>query len=147
MRDVTRLRQIVENDLIRLDNNDGISVRLWVLRLQQNGAGIVLKDRLDLPPPESGLAADTFALCIQTEFQRERFRALGLGFVAIDGTHNTTQYAGMQLFTLLVRDQWGHGALCGIFPFMDNYFMLLYRGPYCVDAVVKRHRSDNKIFP
>ena len=147
MRDVTHLYQIVENDLICLDNNDRISVRLWVSQLQQDSAGVVLKDRLDLPPPDSGLSANTFVLCIQTEFQTDHFRALGSGFVSIDGTHNTTQYAGMQLFMLLVRDQWGHGALCGIFPFVDNSLMPLYRGSYCVDAVVKWHRSNYQIFP
>jgi hypothetical protein len=120
MRDINRYRRIVVDEKIRLDDNDAISLRLWVLRLQQDGAVCFLKDKIDPSPPESGLSQDSFVLCIQTKFQRDRFLALGSDFVSIDATHNTTQYKGLQLFTLLVRDQWGHGALCGGFPFMDN---------------------------
>ena len=89
--------------------------------LQQSGAKVVLKDKLDPPPEGSGLSQDTFVLCIQTEFQRDHFQELGSNFLSINATHNTTQYAGVQLFTLIVRDQWGHGTLCGTFPFMDTY--------------------------
>ncbi|SRR6266702_2339562 len=121
MRDISRLRRIVENDKIHLDNNDAISVRLWVTRLRQGGAKAVLKDKRDPPPPESGLSPDCFVLCIQTIFQRDHFCALGSDFLSIDATHNTTQYAGVQLFTLIVRDLWGHGVLCGAFPLMDAY--------------------------
>ena len=119
MRDISRYRRVVVDIEIRLDDNDAISLRLWVLRLQQGGAECVLKDKMDPPPLESGLSPDSFVLCIQTEFQRDRFQALGSNFVCIDATHNTTQYAGLQLFTLLVRDLWGHGTLSGIFPYVD----------------------------
>ncbi len=119
MRDISRYRRIVEDVEIRLDDNDVISLRLWVLRLQEGGAECFLKDRKDPPPPESGLSPDSFVLCIQNKFQKSHFCALGTNFVSIDATHNTTQYAGLQLFTLLVRDLWGHGMLCGVFPFMD----------------------------
>ncbi len=121
MRDISRLCQIMENDEIHLDNNNAISVRLWVTRLWQGGAEAVLKDKRDPPPPESGLSPDCFVLCIQTIFQRDCFRTLGSDFLSIDATHNTTQYAGVQLFTLIVRDLWGHGALCGAFLLMDAY--------------------------
>ena len=119
MRDINRCRRIVEDVEIRLDGNDAVSLRLWVHRLQQAGAVCVLKDMKDPVPPESGLSPDSFVLCIQTEFQRDRFLALGDNFVSIDATHNTTLYEGIQLFTLLVRDLWGHGALCGVYPFWD----------------------------
>ena len=56
MHDISRLRQIVENEEIRLDDNDAISVRLWVTKLRQCGAGAVLKDKTDPPPPESRLS-------------------------------------------------------------------------------------------
>lgn len=29
----------------------------------------------------------------------------------MDGTHNTTMYENLTLFTLLVRNNWGHGML------------------------------------
>ena len=119
--DINRYRRIVEDVEIRLDDNDGVSLCLWVLRLQQDGAKCVLKDKRDPPPPESGLSQDSFVMCVQTKFQQNRFQALGKGFVSIDATHNTTQYAGLQLFSILVRDQWGHGVLCGVFPYTDAY--------------------------
>ena len=120
MRDINRYRRIVVDEKICLDNNDAISLRLWVLQLQHDGSVCLLKDKIDPAPPESGLSPDSFVLCIQTKFQKDCFLALGSDFVSIDATHNTTQYEGLQLFTLLVRDLWGHGALCGAFPFMDD---------------------------
>ena len=123
MRNISCYCRIVEDIEIRLDDNDVISLRLWVLRLQEGGAKCILKDRKDTPPPESGLSPDSFVLCIQTKFQLDRFHALGTNFVSIDATHNTTQYAGLQLFTLLVRDLWGQGTLCGVFPFMEADFI------------------------
>ena len=70
MRDISRLRRIVENDEIRLDDNDAISIRLWVTRLRQVGVDVVLKDKRDpapgnpLPnkniiPPNQGTWAET----------------------------------------------------------------------------------------
>ena len=142
MCDISRLCRIVENDEIHLDDNDAISVRLWVTKLRQCGAEAVLKDKRDPPPPGSGLSQDSFVLCIQTKFQMDHFRALGSDFLSIDATHNTTQYAGVQLFTLIVRDLWGHGALCGTFPFTDAYFIsarqvFLSRG-WCRQMAQKR---------
>jgi hypothetical protein len=146
-RDITRLRRIVENEEIRHDDNDAISVRVWATRLQQDGGEATLKDRLDPPPPGSGLSPDSFVLCIQTQFQKEQFQMLGSHFLSIDATHNTTQYAGLQLFTLLVRDMWGHGTLCGIFPLLDIYSFPFGRCSRRVDGVVKRHGSDNIFLP
>ena len=111
---------IVVDEKICLDNNDVILLQLWVLWLHQDGAVCVLKDKIDPAPPGSGLSQDSFILCIQTKIQRDCFLALGSDFVSIDATHNTTQYKGLQLFTLLGRDLWGHGALCGTFLFMVN---------------------------
>lgn len=109
MRDINRLRRIVENEEIRLDENDAISIKVWATRLQQDGAGVILKDKVDAPPPGSGLSPETFIMCIQTKFQMDQFRLIGKNFISIDATHNTTQYAGLQLFTLVARDDWGHG--------------------------------------
>ena len=50
MRDIARLRRIVEDNEIRLDDNDAISIRLWVTRLRQGGVGVVLKDKRDPAP-------------------------------------------------------------------------------------------------
>lgn len=120
LHDINRYRHIVEDEVIHLDDNDVISLHLWALQLQQDGAECVLKDMQDPPPPESGLSPGSFVLCIQTKFQRDCFCALGTNFMSIDATHNTTEYAGLQLFTLIVRDLWGHGTCCGIFLFLDG---------------------------
>ena len=144
MRDINRYRRIVEDVEIRLDDNDAISLRLWVDRLQESGAECFLKDKKDSVPPASGLSQDTFVLCIQSKFQRDRFLALGNDFVSIDATHNTTQYPGILLFTLLVRDLWGHGTLC---RFVAHFHLRThYRCSCRLDVVVRRHGSDNQIF-
>ena len=105
MRDISQLCWIIEDEEIRLDDNDAISIRLWVTRLWQSGAEAVLKDKRDPPPPGSELSQQSFVLCVQTQFQMDCFRALGSDFLSIDATHNTTQYVGLQLFTLIiVRD-------------------------------------------
>ena len=110
-RDVMRFHRIVENTEIRHDENDAVSIRVWVALIQQDGGEAILKDKLDPPPVGSGLDPDTFVLCIQTNFQKEQFQRLGSNFVSIDATHNTTHYLELSLFTLIVRDPWGHGAL------------------------------------
>src|ERR1700733_13157219 len=111
MHDINRIRQIVQDEDVRLDEYNAISIKIWATRLQQESAEIILKDKIDAPPPGSGLSPDTLVFCIQTEFQRDLFREIGKDFLGIDATHNTTQYVGLQLFTLIARDRWGHGAL------------------------------------
>ena len=98
-----------ESDKICLHPEDAISTRLWIDKIKSDGIQIFYKDRLDSPPPGSNLQQDIFVLCIQTAFQLDAFRRLGSGFIGIDGTHNTTNYAGLQLFTIMARDRWGHG--------------------------------------
>ena len=110
MRDVNRFQRIVDDEEIRFDENDMISIKVWATRLQEAGAK-VMKDKIDTPPPGSGLSPDTFVFCIQTKFQKNQFTLIGENFLGIDATHNTTQYAGLLLFTLIARDHWGHGTL------------------------------------
>jgi hypothetical protein len=115
--------QIVENREIRYDGNDAISIRVWIAMIQQDRGDAILKDKLDPLPQESGLSPDTFVLCIQTKFQKDQFRMLASNFLSIDATHNACLYRGLQFYTLVVRDLWGHGTLCGIFPLWVNYFI------------------------
>ena len=120
---IARFCQIVENQSIQHDDNDAISIQVWILHIQQDGGSAMLKDRLDPAPLRSELSAEIFVLCVQTKFQVEQFQKLRSDFVSIDATHNTTEYAGLNLFTILVRDWWGHGALCGAFPYLVTYFI------------------------
>ena len=78
--DITRLRWTVENTEIRYDENDVISIRVWIALIQQDGGSAILKDKLDPLPQESGLSPETFVLCIQTKFQRDQFQMLGSTF-------------------------------------------------------------------
>ena len=111
MHNINRIRWIVQDEDIRLDENDTISTKVWATQLQQEGAEIILIDKINAPPPGSGLSPDTFVFCIQTKFQKDQFREIENGFLGIDATHNTTQYVGLQLFTLIARDHWGHSML------------------------------------
>jgi hypothetical protein len=119
-RDIVRLHRIVENREIRYDDNDAISLQVWITQIQQDGGEVILKDKLDPSPPGSGLSPNVFVLCIQTKFQMDQFKKLGPNFVSIDATHNTNEYIGLNLFTVVVRDFWGHGTLCGAFPHSDT---------------------------
>jgi hypothetical protein len=73
---------------------------------------LAFKASADPAPGDSALEAETFFLAFQTEFQREMWKKYGHGRLAcINATHNVTQYSNMQLYTLLARDEHGHGGL------------------------------------
>jgi hypothetical protein len=109
MGEICRIRKEVLRADIRLDANDAHSTRIWVSKLQSQGDFVYYKDKRDPSPEGSDLADNLFALCIQTKFQKEAYERLGNGFLGIDATHNVTQYKGILLFTLMARDNWGHG--------------------------------------
>ena len=107
--DIAQMGRSYHNDKIWYHPEDAISTKLWVDKRRSENARIYCKDKLDLPPPGSSLEQDTYLLCIQTPFQLDAFRRLGRYFIGIDGTHSITIYQGLQLFTIIVRDRWGHG--------------------------------------
>ena len=88
MRDINHIQRIVQDEDIRLDENDVISIKVWATWLQQEGAEIILIDKIDAPPPGSGLSPDTFIFCIQTKFQKDQFQEIGNGFLGIDDGGN-----------------------------------------------------------
>ena len=83
-------------------SQDARSTWIWTETLQSEGLFIAYKDKLDPPSENSHLAEDVFFLCIQTKFQKDVFQQLGSMFLGIDTTHNTTQYEGILLFTMMV---------------------------------------------
>src|SRR5260221_9679325 len=109
MGEICRIRKEVQRADIRLDANDAHSTRIWVDKLRSQGEFVYYKDKLDPPPEGSDLANNLFALCIQTKYQKDTYKHLENRFLGIDATHNITQYKGILLFTLMVRDNWGHG--------------------------------------
>jgi hypothetical protein len=109
MGEICRIRKEVLRAEIRLDANDAHSTRIWVDKLQSQGDFVYYKDKRDPPPEGSDLASNLFILCIQSTFQKGAYERLGNGFLGIDATHNVTQYKGILLFTLMARDNWGHG--------------------------------------
>ena len=148
MCDIMHFHWTVENMEIRHNENDAVSIWVWVTLIQQDGGEAFLKDKLDPPPPGSGLDPDTFVLCIQTKFQREQFQRLGCNFVSIDATHNTTHYLAIFLFTLIVRDSWGHGALhfVAYFLFWSLDSFPCGRHACRVDDLIQGHRSNYNFF-
>ena len=103
------MARAVEEENIRLHEEDSISTKLWVDRLKAKNTHIFYKDKRDPPPSGSKLQGEGFILCIQTTFQADMFQHLGNGFIRIDATYNITQYLDFLLFTIVARDQWGHG--------------------------------------
>ena len=99
----------IESEQIRLHRNDGESVLQWVERLREDGDILGFKSSADPAPKDSSLAENAFVLMIQTQYQREIFGKYGHTFVGLDATHNTTHYENTSLFTVIVRDRWGHG--------------------------------------
>ncbi len=110
LQDICRMARAVEEENIRLHKEDAISTKLWVDRLKAKNIHIFYKDKLNPPPSGSKLQGEDFVMCIQTAFQADAFQHLGNGFIRIDATHNITQYPDFLLFTIVARDQWGHGA-------------------------------------
>jgi len=110
LQDICWMAHAVKEEDIRLHEEDGISTKLWVDRLKVTNIHSFYKDKLDPSPSGSRLQGDDIILCIQTAFQADVFRRLGNGFIGIDVTHNITQYRDFLLFTIIARDQWGHGA-------------------------------------
>lgn len=108
--DVRRVERMIEMENIQLARGDGESVILWVERLRAAGHFVEIKRSTDLPPQGSNLADNAFILIIQTQYQHKCWRKYGNGFAGLDATHNTTHYVNMSLFTLMTRDEWGHGA-------------------------------------
>jgi hypothetical protein len=111
MGEICRIKRETLRADIRLDANDALSAQIWVDNLRSQGDFVYYKGKQDPPPEGSYLADNLFTLIIQTRFQKEAYERLGNGFLGIDATHNITQYKGILLFTLMARDNWGHGAL------------------------------------
>ena len=109
MGEIGRIRKDIERESIQLDPNDATLTRIWAETLQSEGNFICYKDKLDRPPEDSNLAKNVFFLCIQMKFQWDAFQRLGNAFLGVDTTHNTTQYEGILLFTMMARDHWGKG--------------------------------------
>jgi len=109
---LAHVRQIVwliEEEMTCLHNEDIISMKLWIDKIEQENTCVFLKDKITQPPLSSNLDTEAFVICMQTSFQVDTFWCLGDRFIGIDATHNVTQYPSFLLFTIVVRDQWGHG--------------------------------------
>jgi hypothetical protein len=104
------MARVVDEENIRLHEEDGISTKLWVDRLKAKNIHTFYKDKQDPPPSGLKLKGEDFIMCIQTTFQADAFRHLGNGFIGIDATHNVTQYPDFLLFMIVARDWWGHSA-------------------------------------
>ena len=86
-----------------------MSLLHWVEHLSESGSVLAFKAASQVPEPGSGLSKDAFVLAIQTHSQKESYHKFGTYFAGIDATHNTTMYENLNLFTIIVRDNFGHG--------------------------------------
>jgi hypothetical protein len=128
---------------IQLHPKDGLSTILWALRLAAEQAILAFKMGDDPAPMGSHLASDVFVLIIQMQYQKEMFHALGNSFMGIDATHNMMHYENVSLFTVIVRDEWGHGELVQL---RQNLHLTLNRYPCRMDDQFKCARRNHYIF-
>jgi hypothetical protein len=110
---LTSPQGLIEAEKIRLNQNDGEFVLKWVDQLRTTGEILAFKSSADPAPVGSGLASGTFVLMIQTQYQKQSFEKYGPAFTEIDATDNTTHYENTSLFTVMVKDYWGHGQFNG----------------------------------
>ena len=88
--DVSRMgRSLLKNEIC-LHQEDAISIRLWVDKLEDEDSLIFQKDKLDPTPKDSELQDQAFVLCIQITYQLDAYWCLGNSFIQIDATHNVT---------------------------------------------------------
>ncbi|KAJ7737803.1 hypothetical protein DFH07DRAFT_689677, partial [Mycena maculata] len=80
----------IEAEMIRLNAQDSQSTKEWVENLRKRGELLGFKGSNDTTRADSSLAPDTFALCVQTKYQRECWTKWGGKFSGLDATHNTT---------------------------------------------------------
>jgi hypothetical protein len=106
--DVSCIARVLDAETVHLDHQDGISVCIWVEKLKENNVLVFYKDKLDPAPPGLPVLEEHLILCIQTQYQLDAFRHLGLRFIGIDATHNTTTYPDLMLYMIIVCDDWGH---------------------------------------
>ena len=115
---------MIEAENIRLDKDDGESVLHWVEKLQESGEIIAFKSSTGAVPDGPALAKDAFILVIQTKYQKEVYQKWGNEFIGVDATHNTTHYDKMCSFTIMVRDQWGHGESINFIPIYEAVVLI-----------------------
>lgn len=70
---------------------------------------LAYKNCASISPSSSGIADDSFVLILQTGWQRARTQEFGHTMLHIDGTHNTSCYHNLNLYTILGRDKQGKG--------------------------------------
>lgn len=144
--DVSRVARVLDAETIRLHPQDGVSVKLWVERLREENTSVFYKDRLDTSPPGLQMHEKDVLLCIQTQYQLDAFRRLGRGFIGIDATHNTTQYEGIMLYTMIARDDWGHGALASAFVWISPLkYLPVVRRTSCLDAHIIYENGSRQV--
>nr|GAT55236.1 predicted protein [Mycena chlorophos] len=108
--DISRINARICAALYRLDPDDDKSVLAYVEKLRAEGNFVFIKTRRDALPGGTDLEADSFVLIIHMRYQQQCWYRYGHDqFVGIDATHNMTHYHNVGLYSLVVRDDWGHG--------------------------------------
>lgn len=109
MADILEVKRNLDSYAIRLASDDGLSIDRWVEKLRTEESVLSYKNCVDKAPAGSGISESSFSLILQVPWQRDQAAEIGKAVLHIDGTHNTTAYDNMQLYTILGRDKWGKG--------------------------------------
>ena len=84
---------------MRLAQNDGQSVLLWVDQLHKDGDLLTFKSSADAVLKNSGLDEDAFALAMQTLIKRRFLRSMGMHLLGWT-PHTTPHTVWAQAFSL-----------------------------------------------
>lgn len=106
--DISHIEKAIESETIHLDKDNGTSIFKWVDKICTADSLLGFKSGACPVPPGSDLWLDTFTLMIQALWQLEQHHTHGSTILFMDGTHNTTMYKNMTLFTLIVCNKWSH---------------------------------------
>ena len=132
---------LVETKTTCYHQDDGISMSIWAEHLKNEDSLLYFKRWCNPPPRDRNIDKDAFILMIQTPWQRERWKEFGGHFLGLDAMHNTMQFEGFQLFTLIARDLWG----CGMSNCTShtNSMPTAYRSSHRLDDRIKHQGGDD----
>ena len=143
--DILNVKHQQDLSIIR-HSDDATSVQLAVTALQQEKFNPILyfKPQHTVDENYPQLSQDTFALILQTDFQRQMYREFCSKIICIDSTHGTNSYK-FKLVTLLVSDDFAAGLLQSI---ATKTCMSLLCRPTCWMVHYRQRRSRHgKTFP
>lgn len=108
--DITNVRVRVKDWTVVRNQEDAMSVDLFVRELQQENYNPILlyKCQHANDPAYPTMPKESFLLALQTEFQKQLYDKHASKVLCIDATHGTNAYK-FKLITVMVADEYGQG--------------------------------------